>query len=88
MAVYGSNSPAVMFFKEELPEPLPETKSQALPAHTPMVGSYMPGGKETPLPGRARPKNQPWRSWLQPQKKNTSRSKRVKRKSLSALMGR
>jgi hypothetical protein len=47
MTVYGGNSFAVMFQKTEQAEPLPENKSQALPAHTPMVAGAMPGGKPT-----------------------------------------
>ena len=43
---------AVMFQKTELNEPLPENKSQALPAHRPNVASVMPGGKEGKTSGR------------------------------------
>ena len=87
MAVYGNNSLAVRFQRNIVDEPLPETKSQEMPMHRPMVGSYMPGGKETPLPGRRRagPKNPPWRSWLE-RPKSKSR-KRKKKSALSTLMG-
>jgi hypothetical protein len=84
MAVYGSNNPCVMFFKEELPEPLPETKSQAMPAHRPNVAWFMPGGK-TPKPAPGTMKNLPWRSWLGPKRPHSKRAKR--RSSLSKLMG-
>ena len=46
MAAYGGNSFAVMFQRTEQADPLPENKSQALPAHRPNVASVMPGGKE------------------------------------------
>jgi hypothetical protein len=63
MAVYGSNNLAVRTQRNIVDEPLPETKSQEMPMHRPMVGSYMPGGKDpTPLPGRRRagPRDLPW----------------------------
>ena len=52
MAVYGGNNLAVMFQRTEQAEPLPENKSQALPAHRPNLGSIMPGGKEGSSKGR------------------------------------
>ena len=52
MAVYGGNSFAVMFQRTEQAEPLPENKSQALPAHRPNVASVMPGGKEGTTSGQ------------------------------------
>ena len=80
MATYGGNSFAVMFQKTEQAEPLPEKKSQALPAHRPNVGSVMPGGKEGKTSGRY-PKAMktlpnPWRQ-----------TKQRKRKGLGRLMG-
>jgi hypothetical protein len=88
MAVYGSNSLAVRTQRNVLDAPLPENKSEAMPAHQPMVGSYMPGGKETPLPGRRYPKgmrNQPWKSWLNRSKPGIRR--RRKRSAVASLMG-
>jgi hypothetical protein len=85
MAEYGSNKVAVRFQRNIVDEPLPETKSQEMPMHRPMVGGYMPGGKETPLPGRRRagPKDLPWRSWLD---KGKSTRKRKKNR-IASLMG-
>jgi hypothetical protein len=85
MAVYGSNNVAVQFFREEIPEPLPETKSQAMPAHRPNAAWFMPGGKP-PKPARGQMKNLPWRSWLGPKRSHGKRAKR--RSNLSSLMGR
>jgi hypothetical protein len=45
VADYGGNSLAVQFQRNPIDRPLPETKSQALPAHRPNAGWYMPGGK-------------------------------------------
>jgi hypothetical protein len=70
MATYGSNSLAVRFNRELVEEP--QTKSTEMPPASPMQGGYMPGGKQTPLPGRKYPKgmkNQPWKSWLQDNKR-------------------
>ena len=47
MATYGSNSLCVRFQVNPIKDPLPENKSQAMPAHTPMVAGAMPGGKPT-----------------------------------------
>jgi hypothetical protein len=71
MAVYGGNSFAVMFQRTEQSDPLPENKSQALPAHRPNVANVMPGGKPSKPAGRY-PKGMktlpnPWRS--KPKKK-------------------
>ena len=52
MATYGGNSFAVMFQRTEQSEPLPENKSQALPAHRPNLGGIMPGGKEGKTSGQ------------------------------------
>ena len=52
MAVYGGNALAVMFQRTEQSEPLPENKSQALPAHRPNVATFMPGGKPSKPAGR------------------------------------
>jgi hypothetical protein len=85
---HGSNQLAVRFFRTELPD-TPENKAERvlteMPPGSPMLGSYMPGGKETPLPGRRRagPKNLPWRSW---QDRPKSR-KRKKKSALRSLMG-
>jgi hypothetical protein len=88
MAEYGSNKMAVQFQRNEIAEPLPANKSQALPAHTPTVAGVMPGGNP-PKPARGAMKNLPWRSWLKPNKPGLGRSKRAKRKSsLGTLMGR
>ena len=81
MATYGGNSFAVMFQKTEQAEPLPENKSQALPAHRPNLGGIMPGGKPGKLSGRY-PKGMktlpnPWHQ----------RNGRRKRKWLGRLMG-
>ena len=82
MAVYGGNSFAVMFQRTEQSEPLPENKSQALPAHRPNLGGIMPGGRESPVASRGRyPKGMktlpnPWRQ-----------TKQRKRKGLGRLMG-
>jgi hypothetical protein len=77
------NQFAVQFQRNIIDEPLPANKSQALPAHTPMVVGYMPGGKPQ-KPARGEMKNLPWRSWLKPHKS----SKRAKRRSsLGTLMG-
>jgi hypothetical protein len=86
MAEYGSNKMAVQFQRNIIDEPLPANKSQEMPAHRPMIAGVMPGGK-TPKPARGAMKNQPWVSWLKPQK--SGRSKRAKRRSsLNSLMGR
>jgi hypothetical protein len=79
-----ANNFCVMFQREEIPEPLPETKSQAMPAHRPNAAWFMPGGP-TPKPARGAMKNLPWRSWLHPKKGGTRRAKR--KSSLSKLMG-
>lgn len=50
MATYGSNSLAVRFQRNEIPEPLPANKSQEMPPAGPQMGSFMPG--ETPRPGQ------------------------------------
>jgi hypothetical protein len=87
VAAYGSNSFAVRFKRELVDEP--EKKSYEMPPASPMVGSYMIGGKETPLPGRKYPKgmrNQPWKSWLQNNKRPGIKRKR-KRSALASLMG-
>ena len=67
MAAYGGNSFAVMFQRTEQAEPLPENKSQALPAHRPNLGGIMPGGKEWPKATGRYPKGMktlpnPWKS--------------------------
>jgi hypothetical protein len=78
-----ANSFCVMFQRNEIPDALPENKSQAMPAHRPMFGSYMPGGKLKPT---APIRNLPWKSWLGPKK--SGHSKRAKRRSsLHGLMG-
>jgi hypothetical protein len=85
MATYGSNSLAVRFQREAVTEP--EKKSYEMPPGGPQLGSYMPGGKQTPQPGRRYPKgmrSQPWRSWLS---KSRPGIKRKKRSALRALMG-
>jgi hypothetical protein len=81
-----ANSFAVRFQRNVLDAPLPADKSQEMPAHRPMVGGYMPGGKETPLPGRRRagPKDLPWRSWLQNKRPGVKKRKRT---AVSQLMG-
>jgi hypothetical protein len=88
MAVYGSNSFAVRFKREEVAEP--EKKSYEMPPASPMMGGYMIGGKDPiPQPGRRYPKgmrNQPWRSWLQDNKRPGIKRKR-KRSALASLMG-
>jgi hypothetical protein len=88
MAVYGSNSFAVRFKREEVSEP--EKKSYEMPPASPMMGGYMIGGKDfSPQPGRRYPKgmrSQPWRSWLQDKKPPGVRRKR-KRSALASLMG-
>jgi hypothetical protein len=61
MAEYGFNKVAVQFQRTPVDEPLPANKSQALPAHTPMVGGFMRGGKPQ-KPARGAIKNLPWRS--------------------------
>jgi hypothetical protein len=86
MATYGSNSLAVRFNRELVDEP--QTKSTEMPPSGPQLGSYMPGGKQTPLPGRKYPKgmrNQPWKSWLSKPKPGIKRKK--KRNALASLMG-
>jgi hypothetical protein len=52
MATYGGNNFAVMFQRTEQSEPLPDNKSQALPAHRPTVAGIMPGGKPSKPSGR------------------------------------
>jgi hypothetical protein len=74
-----------MFQREEIPEPLPENKSQEMPPGGPQYGSFMPGGKP-PKPARGAIKNLPWRSWLGPKRPHGKRAKR--RSSLGTLMGR
>jgi hypothetical protein len=75
-----ANSFCVMFQRNEIPDALPENKSQAMPAHRPMFGGYMPGQKLKPTePIR----NLRWKSWLKPRS-----GKRVKRRSsITGLMG-
>ena len=46
MATYGSNSLCVRFQETPVKDPLPENKSQAMPAHSPSVAKAMPGGVE------------------------------------------
>jgi hypothetical protein len=91
MAVYGNNSPAVRFFRTEVPEGEVEKAEKLLselPPGTPMVGGLHPGGKDygPPGPGRRRagPKDLPWKSWL-----NKSRPgiRKKKRNRLGVLMG-
>jgi hypothetical protein len=85
MATYGSNSLAVRFKRELVDEP--QTKSTEMPPGGPQLGSYMPGGKQTPLPGRKYPKgmrNQPWRSWLSKGRPGVKRKK--KPSNLASLM--
>jgi hypothetical protein len=79
-----ANSLAVRFQREVVNQP--EMKSYEMPPGGPQYGSFMPGGKETPQPGRRRagPKDQPWRSWLQNKRPGI---KRRKRKSIAQLMG-
>jgi hypothetical protein len=87
MATYGSNSLAVRFQRELVPEKQPK-KSTEMPPASPMMGSFMPGGKQTPQPGRRHPKgmrNQPWKSWLSKSKPGIKR--RRKRSPLASLMG-
>lgn len=79
MATYGGNSFAVMFQKTELDNPLPENKSQALPAHRPNVATFMPGGKDTKPSGRY-PKGMKTLP-------NPSKSKPKKKGRLGRLMG-
>ena len=84
MATYGSNSLAVRFQREAVNEP--EKKSYEMPPGGPQYGSYMPGGKQTPRPGRRYPKgmrDQPWKSWLSKGKG----AKRKKRSKIGSLMG-
>jgi hypothetical protein len=81
MAEYGGNSLAVQFQRNIVDEPLPANKSQEMPAHRPMFGGYMPGGKLKPT---APIKTLHSRSWLKPHKSG----KRAKRRSsLNSLMG-
>jgi hypothetical protein len=82
VAEYGGNSLAVQFQRNVVDEPLPANKSQALPAHTPMVGNYMHGQK---LKLTAPIKNLPWKSWLGPKRAHSKRAKR--KSSLGTLMG-
>ena len=62
MAEHGSNSLAVRFFKTD--DPVPANKTQEMPAHTPRVGSVMPGGKGKtgkPAKGSMKTLRNPWR---------------------------
>jgi hypothetical protein len=83
MAEYGGNSLAVQFQRNIVDEPLPANQSQALPAHTPQQGWFMPGQKLKPT---APIRNLPWKSWLGPKRPHSKRAKR--RSSLGSLMGR
>jgi hypothetical protein len=85
MATYGSNSLAVRFQRNIVDEP--QKRSTEMAPGGPQYGSYMIGGKDTPLPGRRYPKgmrNQPWRSWLSKGKPGVKRKKRGK---IGSLMG-
>jgi hypothetical protein len=85
MATYGSNSLAVRFQRNEVPEDKTEKVLTEMPPGSPMLGGLHPGGKDTPLPGRRRagPKDLPWRSWL-----NKSKSTRKRKKNrIASLMG-
>jgi hypothetical protein len=86
MATYGSNSLAVRFQRNEIPEGQADKVLTEMPPGSPMLGGLHPGGKDVPLPGRRRagPKDLPWRSWLQ-SKQKTNRKK--KRNRLANLMG-
>ena len=53
MATYGGNQLCVRFQETPVKDPLPENKSQAMPAHSPSVAKAMPGGVEL-APGVAR----------------------------------
>jgi hypothetical protein len=83
MATYGSNSLAVRF-QRNVDAPVPENKAQEMPPGGPQYGSFMPGGKETPLPGRRRagPKDLPWRSWLQSKRPGIRRKRKSRLASL------
>jgi hypothetical protein len=84
MAVYGSNSLAVRFQRNEVPEDKAEKVLTEMPPGSPMLGGLHPGGKDLPLPGRRRAiKNLPWRSWLD--KGKSTRKK--KRNRFASLMG-
>jgi hypothetical protein len=80
-----ANSFCVMFQRNEIPDALPENKSQAMPAHRPNAAWFMPGDP-TPKPARGQMKNLPWRSWLGPKRPHSKRAKR--KSSLGTLMGR
>ena len=82
---YGSNSLCVRFQETPVKDPLPENKSQAMPAHSPSVAKAMPGGVElASKSGKSRyPKGMkslpnPWRSRAKPHRR---------KKGLSRLMG-
>jgi hypothetical protein len=87
MAVYGSNSPAVRFFRTEVPDDKTEKVLSELPPGSPMLGGLHPGGKDVPLPGRRRagPKDLPWRSWLN--KGKSTRKRKSKKHRFASLMG-
>lgn len=72
-----ANSLAVMFQREEIPEPLPKNKSTEMPAHRPNASKYIPGDKTAIKRGI---KNQPWRSWK-------GRGKGKKKSTARAVMG-
>jgi hypothetical protein len=81
MAAYGGNNLCVRFQVNPIEKPLPENKSEALPAHSPRVATAMPGGKETSVKSRY-PKSMktlpnPWHQ----------RNVRRKRKGVGRLMG-
>ena len=48
MAAYGGNSLCVRFQVNPVEKPLPENKSQDMPAHSPRVAAAMPGVKKRP----------------------------------------
>ena len=69
MAAYGGNSLCVRFQVNPVEKPLPENKSQDMPAHSPRVAAAMPGGKETS--GGRYPKSMKTlpNPWKQPRKR-------------------
>jgi hypothetical protein len=85
MAEYGSNSVAVRFFREVVPEEQTRNKSTAMPPGSPAIGGVMVGGNP-PKPAKGQMRNLPWRSWLGPKRPHSKRAKR--KSSLGTLMGR
>jgi hypothetical protein len=82
MATYGSNQIAVRFFQTPQSEAQSEKKSQAMPAHTPVIGSVMLGGKQSRYPRGMKDLDKP--SWNRPRH---TRKRKAKRHPLASLMG-